>query len=282
LLPLFDSATKGAAVIFLAFLLPLGIYLLYLGALHRRPRPVLISGTWDLIGLLFAASGFLLFTGPALLNALAERSAGLWSDGSADSAPVQRFALLLSILYFIGVLLGAALMFQSRRRATEIYNIDSETLETSLTVVCRNLGLQPTRSGSLYVFGVTPIGAETVPAAPTSEAIRMERPSSEGIAPTAAEKEGVQADVAPVNDLVGLTAVLETESFASMRHVSLRWEPADSLLRRQVEAELERILADTTTEPSDLGGLLTLSGLGLLVLTMVAGIVLILLRLFAR
>ena len=43
---------------FLAFLLPLlplGVYLLFLGALHRRQRPLLMSGVWDLIGHLHPA-----------------------------------------------------------------------------------------------------------------------------------------------------------------------------------------------------------------------------------
>jgi hypothetical protein len=272
-------------VIFLAFLLPLGIYLLYLGALHRRPRPVLLSGTWDLIGLLFAASGFLLFTGPGLLAALAERGHGLWSDGSgaaADGMAVRRVGLFLSISYFVAVVVGVVVMFQSRRRSTEVYNIDPEALDTALTTVCRNLGLQPTRSGGLYVFGVTPVGTEPAAvSAPASEGIRPDlRPTD--VTPSPGLKDQPQADVQPIRDLVGLTAVLETESFPTLRHATLRWDPADSLLRRQVEAELERVLAETTTEPSDLGGVLTLIGLALLVLTMMAGVVLLLFRLLAH
>src|SRR4051812_39089865 len=42
---------KGLALILLAFLLPLGVYLIVLGALNRRRHPVLVSGTWDFIGL---------------------------------------------------------------------------------------------------------------------------------------------------------------------------------------------------------------------------------------
>ena len=43
-------------MILLAFLSPLAIYLLIIGAINRRRRPLLVSGPWDFAGLLFAAS----------------------------------------------------------------------------------------------------------------------------------------------------------------------------------------------------------------------------------
>jgi len=263
-------------VIFLAFLLPLAAYLVFLGVLHRRERPLLVSGTWDLIGLLFAASGFLLLTGPAVLSALAARSRGLWGEGAAGGVAAQRFGLVVSVLYYLGVVGGAALLFQSRRRTTAVYNVEVPALEDALATACRNLGLRPTRSGTLYVFGVAPVGA----AAPRGAAGAIQAPHHlYGLASAAVPE--AAAPPAPFNDLVGQTAILEVDPFAALRHVTLRWDPGDSLLRREVEAELERVLADTATPPSDLSALLTLAGVGLFVLTVVAAVVLLLFQHFA-
>jgi hypothetical protein len=52
-------------------------------------------------------------------------------------------------------------------------------------------------------------------------------------------------------------------------------------LRREFEAELERVLADSPTAPADLGGTLFLLGTMLLTLTLVGAIVLVFLRLIA-
>src|SRR5262245_27979936 len=176
--------------------------------LHRRPRPVLVSGTWDLIGLLFAASGFLLFTGPGILAALAERSRGLWSGGGAAAGGegVQRTGLILSAAYFLGVLAGVIALFHARRRTTAVYNVEPEALDEALAAACRNLGLSPTRSGNLYVFGVTPVGAgsEEV-AAPASEAIQAPHRLT-GLA-LPAGKRASAAEPAPLNDLVGQSAI---------------------------------------------------------------------------
>src|SRR4051794_26698381 len=58
----------------LAFLFPLAVYCLILAMLNRRLQPALVSGSWDLVGLLFAASGFLLIDGPALLAVFYHRN----------------------------------------------------------------------------------------------------------------------------------------------------------------------------------------------------------------
>ena len=50
-------------MILLAFVI-LAIYLLILGAINRRQHPLMVYGPWDFAGVLFAASGFLLFGGP--------------------------------------------------------------------------------------------------------------------------------------------------------------------------------------------------------------------------
>src|SRR4051794_311738 len=58
----------------LAFLLPVGFYCLVLASINRRGRPLLVSGTWDTVGLLFAVSGFFLITIPMLLSEIFARA----------------------------------------------------------------------------------------------------------------------------------------------------------------------------------------------------------------
>jgi len=43
--------------------------------------------------------------------------------------------------------------------------------------------------------------------------------------------------VIPMKEFLGQTAILELEPFPSLRHVTLRWDPPQSLLRRAIENE---------------------------------------------
>ena len=74
-------------MILLAFLLPFSIYLLLLGNLNRRPHPVLVPGTWDFAGVLFAASGFLLVVGPAVISSGSEGWRMFWLFGARAGLP---------------------------------------------------------------------------------------------------------------------------------------------------------------------------------------------------
>ena len=83
-------------------------------------------------------------------------------------------------------------------------------------------------------------------------------------------------------DFLGQTAVLELDSFPVLHHVTLRWDPADSLLRREVEGELAHHLKETAAPETDLGAWLTLLGLFLLALTFLGAFLLLLLHFLAR
>jgi hypothetical protein len=147
-------------LIVLAFILPLAVYLLLLGFLNRRRHPLLVSGVWDCVGLLFAASGFLLFGGPAILSGLNERWRMFWLFGrpgvSARSPDGGwQFWVFLSVLYFVGVVAGCAAMLWRRRRTTAVYNAESWVVERALSQACEHLGLSPVRSGNVYLFGIS-------------------------------------------------------------------------------------------------------------------------------
>ena len=102
-------------MIFLAFFFPLAIYLLVLGVINRRRRPLLVSGVWDGVGLLFGVSGFLLFAGPAIFSSLSERWRMTWLLGKdAPIAAADRawqFWIFLAIVYFV---LGTLVIRQVR------------------------------------------------------------------------------------------------------------------------------------------------------------------------
>jgi hypothetical protein len=197
-------------LILLAFFFPLAVYLLVLGILNRHRHPLLVSGVWDGIGLLFGVSGFLFFAGPAVLSALSERWRWFWLVGRSDVSlagsegawPAWAF---LALLYFLLVVGGAALYLWRQLRCTAIYNSNADLVERTVTEICKELGINSMRSGNVFLFGPPADGREQ-------------------------------------------RTILEMESFPLMSHVTLCWEPADSPVRRIVETELDSRLAETISD----------------------------------
>jgi hypothetical protein len=264
-------------LIFVAFFLPLAIYLLVLGHINRRHRPVLMSGAWDVIGILFAASGFLLVGGPSILSSLNERWRMYWvlgQGGSSSTSPGGGYQLwvFLSFLYILVVVVGSGFLFWRQRRVTSIYNVDLRTLEPMLTDICAELGLTPTRSGNLFVFGLSqPILAG------------LGRRSLQGIQASSPLTRAKPDPGLAAAELRNQTAVLEVDAFPLMHHISLRWDPpGDSPLRREIETELTRRLSNTLAPEHDTSAWLTIAGLLLLALTLLGALALILYRMFVR
>jgi hypothetical protein len=261
-------------LILLAFLLPLAVYLVVLGVINRRPYPLVVSGVWDFIGLLFAASGFLLFSGPAILSSLHERWRLYWLLGQAPSPGgdgAWPLWMLLSVPYFLFILLGSAWVLRRRRHLTAIYNVEPAAVEHTLGEVCARLGLSPVRSGSLFLFGIA-VGRAAQPRAEYPDGIQA--PHYLPATLQAATPSGAPGDLA------GQAAILEVDCFPSMNHVTLRWDPADPPLRHEIEAALRRRLGETLQPRSELGGWLLLVGSTLLFGTFLGTALLIAARLF--
>ena len=227
-------------MILVAFLLPLSLYFLALSWVNRRPRPVVVAGTWDFVGLLFSASGFLLVGGPAVLSSFNERWRTLWMLGDPGSVPeslegYREVWMLLALAYFVIVVVGAGIVLARRRRLTCVYNVEPVDVETGLEDACNRLGLTPLRSGNLYLFGFAQ--------SPTTSAMpqpRADEPS----------------------------AILEVESSNVLKHVSLRWEPHDSPLRAALEADLREQLERTVAPEHDAAVWCNLIGTALLVFSL--------------
>ena len=238
-------------MIIAAFLLPLALYFLALAWVNRRPRPVVVAGTWDFVGVLFATSGFLLVGGPALLSSLSERWRWVWLLGETSSLPAgldryREIWILGAAAYFLLVVGVSAAVLAGRRRLTCVYNVDPPNVEVALDDACRRLGLAPVRSGSLYLFGFTSDSATATP--------RPDEPH----------------------------AILEVDSSAVLQNVSLHWEPHDSPLRSAVEAELRERLARTPAPEGEISGWFNLAGTALLMLSLFVLVVLLARNFMAR
>jgi hypothetical protein len=270
-------------LIVLAFILPLALYLIVLGFLNRRHHPQMVSGVWDCVGLLFAASGFLLFGGPAILSGLNERWRMFWllrrhgaSVQSADGG--WQFWVFLSILYFVVVVAGCAAMLWRRRRITAVYNAESRVVERALGQACDHLGLSPVRSGAVYLFGIS---LDDLVAGGRANIAGIQAPHYRPVLTVPPKEEEVLAETtdAAEKSLIGQAAkvladqvaVLEVDSFPLLCHVTLRWDPASSPVRQEVENELARRLEHLPAPAHDVGTWLLTLGLGLLGFTMLAG-----------
>lgn len=272
-------------MIFLLFCVPLAVYLLALGWVNRQPRPVVVSGTWDFVGLLFAASGFLLFGGPAVLSAGYDRWRYYWLFGEggnpADSLEALRHGwVLFALLYFGVVVAVSAVILARRRRATCICNADLATVERALAETCARLGLTPVRSGNLYVFGLV-LDVLERDATGVQRGVQGPHTGKSGLSGQAVDVLS-DPDLGPGDELAGQQAILELDSFAAMHHVTLWWEPGDAPLRTAVEAGLTDRLAHVAAPDHATAAWLNLTASLLLVLSLGVLVVLTLRPLLTR
>lgn len=215
----------------LAFLFPLAMYLLFLAYLNARRQATLIPGPWDFVGVLLALAGFVLAGGWLIINGLHEQ---WWSallvqvrrrelQGPGGSS-MFLYLWGLRVCYFLFVLSGAALLLWRRRAVTVIYNCETNLFLDTLTDAIHRRGLEATLTGNQFVIrplSVSGGGAATV--------------DGPGHVPV------------PGLPQVG---VVEVDPFPAMRHITLRWKPADSLVRREIEAELARRFSEIEPRPN--------------------------------
>ena len=246
-------------MILLAFLLPFSVYLLVVGMINRRPHPILVPGTWDFVGLVFAASGFLLVGGPAVLSSGSEGWRMFWLFGSRDALRAadgsQALWPVLAAVYFALVVGGVTILLFRRRALTAVYNVEPDAFEKALARVFGTLRLNPVRSGNLFVFSsVNRLQPEAA-----VEAIQADSPAS-----TVEKSRAVNVP------RLAQGAVLEVDPFPALRHVTLRWEPAASPLRRVVESELSRALVETRVPDHPVGDWLVLVAMALIAFNLLA------------
>ncbi len=270
-------------MLLLAFLFPVAVYLLFLAHLNRRPRPTMVAGPWDFAGVLFAASGFLLFGGPSLLSTLSlnETWRGFWLRGRGGPGITDEDGLLavragLFAVYFVAVVAGAVLVLWRRRRVTAIYNVEPAVVEAVLGQVLQRWQLPFVQAGNVLAF------------APDDGPDRRPRRRPD---PLAAYAPGAELSAAPDGNaapagvappLVDCAVTLEVDVAPALCHVTLTWDPPDTLLRREVEGQLGRALAEVPSPVSSVGDWMLIIAYGLFFLVLLGLTVLALLWLLPR
>jgi hypothetical protein len=248
-------------LIVVAFLVPLAIYCLVLGLINRRRRPLMVSAAWDFVGLLVAASGFLLFGLPGLLSGFTEhgRRVAMFGrapqgNGGATAWFWDLFEGLCSTLfevgsggvlmtYFVVVVAACALTLWRRQGQTAVYNVHPDVFDEVLAGVLDAAGLVWSRAGSRYFIrrpapGRKPVAVsadEGVEPAPPL-AVREHLPPGPGRGDYPASAEDFEQ-----------SAYLEVDAAPALCHVTLRWDAEDKELRQVVEAELAPALAEVRT-----------------------------------
>jgi hypothetical protein len=140
-------------LIVVGFLLPLGVYLLILGRVNQRYRPLIVSGVWDAVTLLAGLSGFLLLTGPVVLTSLQERWRRLWIMG--DRAVLENLDLyrpgwiFAALGYFLAVVCVAGWILRRSHPLTVVYNLEPGDFGKLFTQACdqAGVGCEPTSGG---------------------------------------------------------------------------------------------------------------------------------------
>jgi hypothetical protein len=209
--------------LFLFCLLPVAFYFLFLSWINALRRCSLISGSWDFVGVLAAASGFILMGGSLIPAGLTE-----WIK---DMLPAVNKILLwdvLALTYLVLVLGGAARTLWHRRNQTSIYNVDPPVLEETLGEILDGLNLHWRRVG--HALLIRPAG--------------VTKPAKEEDARVLHGENG--ADLPPPEPPLSGPALLETEvrldldPAPGMRHVTLKWDENSDPLRQLVEAKLHK------------------------------------------
>jgi hypothetical protein len=254
------GATRGSPLLlllFLFFLIPLSVYCLVLAGINRRAHPVMISGGWDCIGLLFAASGFFLCVLPGAVTLwYSERVRQLpFAQPRPHSAAEALGSLWLEwwgvlLLYYIALAVGATALVLHRRAATVIYNINPEDWERVFAQVLAKLGLEQTRSGKQITVAALTSLADDSPGS-TSETAVTAYPS-----------------------LLQRTVLLRVDTFPALCNITLHWEHVGAELREEIQTELAKATQSVETVDNPAGSWFL--GIGGSIITMVFLTVLVL------
>jgi hypothetical protein len=268
-------------LIFIVFLLPVAMYLVLLALLNRSRHPVMVPGPWDVVGVLFAVSGFLLIGGPAILTSVYEQWRVSWLlgetrflEGITDAWP---FWLGVWILYWALIVCGSGYLLFRRKNQTSIYNIEPVVFMEVLSHVLDRLGLGTMRRGPhrLLIHQVDGPGFD----------YRGNEADLVAIQKYALEKgaNGYPADLVdapsapwPTARPTGATfrhwVELDILPFVAMRHITLRWSQGGEVLREELETELVAALAQVRTRHNPVGTWL-LSLASSLLLLIILGVV---------
>ena len=220
----------------LAFLIPLTIYLLFLASVNSRPTPILVPGSWDTVGLVFAASGFLLAGGPVILAQMYFKN--FLSDKQILSMDDFLETWGVVILCYWGLIAaGVAALIMLRRNRTILYNIDSDRFEKIFPQLVDFLGYAAVQRDGGWLIGA---------------------PSMKENAST-----GIQVLAPPPSSAFPAGAAgVHIQGFAPLCHVTMHWRDGTLDFQAEFEKALRQHLNLVRADNNPAGGwLLGLAGM---------------------
>jgi hypothetical protein len=214
----------------------LSLYFYYLAALNRASRAVMISGIWDVVGVLGALSGFLLVGGPAILSGLYEQWRISWLLGSFHRLREIRGDwndwIMLYAAYVVAVVVFASWFILQGRNRTSIYNVDTDDFEELLRrALDRSTIVWKRQNPKMVVLHGALTMDAVVPTRKSSSGLRFD--DAPEFADSGAEKRAIVART---------LATLAWQPFQPMRHVSLIWDHVDRQSREEIESRLGELL----------------------------------------
>jgi hypothetical protein len=241
----------------LTFLFPVTLYCTVLAGINRRPRPLIVPGTWDGVALVLACSGFLLAAGPAILHSFyagTSRAIILQpGDGAFDwLLEIWSEWWILWAIYYSIIVLWAILLLWSRRSTTVLYNIEPKVFDSVWAATMDQCQLLWARTGNIFFIRKAPAGI---------------RQASSG------NHEIILAPKAPatIPDPMGNTAVgpnrhqlaMKIDVFPIFCNISLHWSNQAEHLRQEIENELTKNLSEAITEENPAANWLLGAAIGL-------------------
>jgi hypothetical protein len=259
---------EECSLIFLAFVLPIAVYSLVLSVINRKSHPVVVPGPWDFAGVLFAASGFLLLGGPAILTGTYEQWRLSWLLGQTRHLQGigENWNFWISLWFVYFAVVGGISVFVLWRRRTQIsiYNIEPPVFAEVLTDVLDRLGLEWRQNGPQRVllrFRESPLSDVGARIDSIHVPPRSERGEPRPHFATAITQDDSSADCP--------WSVLAVEPFPALRHVTVHWLSHHETTRLEVDAELTKALLQVRAAPSPVSGWFLALSLGLFFLVFV-------------
>lgn len=256
------------------FLFPVAIYCSILAGINRRTKPLMVSGVWDCVGLLFASSGFLLVAGPAILSALFDNDIKpMLLRGGRTVLPVWIGSVLGNwgfywLFYYGGIIIGSFFLLRARLRNTIIYNIDSIVFEHLLSNLLGESRFYWNRQGKKIFVNYHRTVPEELELTENKTAITV-------------EKRKLSSNQVPLDSL-DESSYLEIDEFPGACNVTLSWHGEALNFRFEIESELQNKLEAVYTEENPAGTwLLGISGA--IFLLMILGMLMVIVSfLFSR
>jgi hypothetical protein len=240
---------------FLLCLIPIIFYCLIFAWINSRERGLLVNGAWDFVGILFAASGFLILAGPSILAGIFDRLQLAQARSGAAFNDALSFYLWkgLSLAYFCTVVIGTIVVIRRRRSLTTAYNVDPEALTRELVFILDQLGLRWVRSENSFFIKMGLIQKESVNGSGSAEPVVSKSYSIAGneiagqeephaSSSSAQEARPLSKSIADQSDGEHEvhSMVVSLEASPAMRNVTMNWQPTQSALRQQIESELNK------------------------------------------